>query len=339
MRKTSKSKTAKTKKTLFASSKVPSASSGTSESMHSPAGLSGSANASVSATNVSKNCASNCNNSTRGNCAANNSNTMNNCSVTYSNTMNNCSVTYSNTRGNCVANKRGNDALNCAIRNSESDALLNDFADPAGENGVDPLSVEDVNDVDEANLHSGSQSVEAARQQRRKRGGRTQKKADQACPGESAASFGGNRVRNSLRSGADPGVPARNQNLPNDELPVALDVNVVANPSDVVEDCADVSVAVSAGPDEGGSGQAIGEAVSSKGSACLFPPIEPSANRAAAPTPLHTSDPSVSQCTSLPDLHPDTAKTPAVRKKKELFKGTGLMTSDFSLPRLFRGYE
>ena len=328
LRKTSKSKTAKTKKTLFASSKVPSASSGTSESMHSPAGLSGSANASVSATNVSKNCASNCNNSTRGTCAANNSNTMNN-----------CSVTYSNTRGNCVANKRGNDALNCAIRNSESDALLNDFADPAGENGVDPLSVEDVNDVDEANLHSGSQSVEAARQQRRKRGGRTQKKADQACPGESAASFGGNRVRNSLRSGADPGVPARNQNLPNDELPVALDFNVVANPSDVVEDCADVSVAVSAGPDEGGSGQAIGEAVSSKGSACLFPPIEPSANRAAAPTPLHTSDPSVSQCTSLPDLHPGTAKTPAVRKKKELFKGTGLMTSDFSLPRLFRGYE
>lgn len=296
--------------------------------MHSPAGLSGSANASVSATNVSKNCASNCNNSTRGNCAANNSNTINN-----------CAVTNSNTRGNCVANKRGIDALNCAIRNSESDALLNDFGDPAGKNGVDPSSVEDVNDVDEANLHSGSQSVEAARQQRRKRGGRTQKKADQACPGESAASFDGNSVRNSLRSGADPGVPAQNQNLPNDELPVALDVNVVVNPSDVMEDCADVSVAVSAGPDKGGSGQAIGEAISSKGSACLFPPIEPSANRAAAPTPLRTSDPDVSQCTSLPDLHPGTAKTPAVRKKKELFKGTGLMTSDFSLPRLFRGYE
>ena len=105
-----------------------------------------------------------------------------------------------------------------------------------------------------------------------------------------------------------------------------------------------MSVAVSAGPDEGGSGQAVGEAVSSKGSACLFPPIEPSTNRAAAPTPLHTSDPAVSQCTSLPDLHPATAKTPALQtkaasKRKELFKGTGLMTSGFSLPRLFRGYE
>ena len=281
----------------------------------------------------------------RESCAIDNINTRNQCALTDSSTKEICAINGNDSsRNNYAINNSNKDALNCAVNNNLNiDEFGNDFGDPAGENAVDSSGLGFYNEDQAFDNKNRRRPVETA-SERRRQVGQTQTPADHAYPADPDAFLMGNSLCDSWsKMDSDSCSPAKH--LRSDAIGVVFDVT--ANQSDVVSDCPDAPVSVEGGvSDDRESRQEEeeeeeAEARPDQDSVCLFPPIESSAKRPAVPPP-QKSDPAVSSCVSLPDLNPHTVKTPVLPtrvKKREFFKGTGLVVSGFPLPPLFKSCE